>query len=107
MSKRNIGQEILQGLKEIKQWQHGKIKLRTTEIKTPTGTDITEIRNRLNLTQQVFAIFMGVSAATLRNWEQGRRSPHGSAKSLLLIAKKAPEAFLKALHVKHETRRGT
>lgn len=99
MSKRNIGQEILTGLEEIKAWQQGKKKLRTVEVKMPTANDVADIRDHLGLSQQAFATFMGVSVATLRNWEQGRREPHGSAKSLLLIAKKAPEAFLKAFNL--------
>lgn len=99
MSKRNIGEEILQGLKEIKRWRQGKVKLKTTEIEMPSAKDVPVIRNRLGLSQQAFATFMGVSVATLRNWEQGRREPHGSAKSLLLIADKVPEAFQKAFNL--------
>ncbi len=105
MNKRDIGQEILQGLLEIKEWHQGKIKLRTTHIKSPKGSDIVDTRNHLNLTQEQFAALMGVSVATLRNWEQDRRSPHGSARSLLLIAEKAPEAFLKALHQSEDKKR--
>jgi putative transcriptional regulator len=54
----------------------------------------------LGLSQQAFATFMGVSVATLRNWEQGRREPHGPARSLLLIARKVPNAFRKAFDLK-------
>jgi putative transcriptional regulator len=58
--------------------------------------DVPEIRHGLGLSQEGFASFMGVSVATLRNWEQGRREPHGSARSLLLVAKNTPDAFSKA-----------
>jgi putative transcriptional regulator len=37
---------------------------------------------------------MGISVATLRNWEQGRRKPEGPAKVLLMVAEKHPEALL-------------
>jgi putative transcriptional regulator len=40
---------------------------------------------------------IGVSVATLRNWEQGRRQPHGPAKALLKIAAENPKAVEKAL----------
>jgi putative transcriptional regulator len=100
MSKRDLGEEILQGLSEIKEWQKGRLKLRTTQIKMPTSDDVAKIRKKLDLSQSAFAAFMGVSVATLRNWEQGRREPHGSARSLLLIADKSPEAFLKAFNLK-------
>ncbi len=95
MKNRNIGQEILSGIEEIKAWQKGQKKLKVTRLTLPTAGDVAKIRHKLGLSQQAFAAFMGVSVATLRNWEQGRREPHGSAKSLLLIAKKVPEAFLK------------
>jgi putative transcriptional regulator len=96
MKNRDIGQEILSGLEEIKAWQKGEKKLKVTRLTLPVAGDVAKIRHKLGLSQQAFAAFMGVSVATLRNWEQGRREPHGSAKSLLLIAKKVPEAFLKA-----------
>lgn len=100
MKKRDIGAEILQGISEIKEWQKGKLKLRISKVEMPTAGDVAKIRKRLGLSQSAFATFMGVSVATLRNWEQGRREPHGSAKSLLLIADKSPEAFLKAFNFK-------
>jgi len=94
--KRDLGQEILQGINEIKEWQRGHKKLKVTRIALPTAHDVAGIRFNLGLSQESFAIFMGVSVATLRNWEQGRREPQGPARSLLLIAKKVPGAFLKA-----------
>lgn len=102
MGNRDIGKEILQGLKEIKNWQQGKVKLKTTEIDMPSAKDVPVIRNRLGLSQQAFAAFMGVSVGTLRNWEQGRREPQGSAKSLLLIADKVPDALQKAFNLARE-----
>ncbi len=93
---RNIGKEVLQGLKEIKAWQKGKKNLKVTKITLPDAKDVAHIREDLGLSQQAFASFMGVSIATIRNWEQGRRSPHGPARSLLLIARKVPGAFRKA-----------
>jgi putative transcriptional regulator len=97
---RNIGQEILDGIKEIKAWQRGEKKLKTTRVSLPVANDVSKIRRKLGLSQEAFATFMGVSVATLRNWEQGRREPHGSARSLLLIAMKVPSAFLKAFELK-------
>jgi putative transcriptional regulator len=41
---------------------------------------------------------IGVSVATLRNWEQGRRTPDGPALALLQVAAHDPEAVLTALH---------
>lgn len=59
--------------------------------------DIRGIRAKLGLSQSEFALLIGVSVATLQNWEQGRRHPEGPARALLRIAAKNPEAVLEAL----------
>lgn len=56
--------------------------------------NVSEIRRHLGLTQQKFAELLGISAATLRNWEQGRRKPEGAARVLLCVAAKYPKAVL-------------
>ncbi len=94
MSKRDIGKEILDGLKEIKDWERGEIKLKTTKVTIPTARDVARIRGRLGLTQEAFAVLMGVSTRTLQEWEQGRRKPRGPACSLLRVAERHPEALL-------------
>ncbi len=94
---RNVGQEILAGIKEIKEWQQGKKQLKTTRVQLPRAADVAKIRQKLDLTQDEFANFMGVNVKTLQNWEQKRREPQGPARSLLRVAEKAPEAILKAL----------
>jgi putative transcriptional regulator len=38
-----------------------------------------------------------VSLDTIRNWEQGKRSPTGAARALLKVLDKAPKAALVAL----------
>jgi len=112
-NERNIGQEILAGIQEIKEWRQGKKKLKTTRISLPSASDVAKIRKNLDLTQDEFADFMGVKVKTLQNWEQNRREPQGPARSLLYVAKKAPEAILKALprgrttHKHHHARMAT
>lgn len=92
MSDRDIGQEILQGIREIKTHNAGKGNLRTRILKTPAPPE--EIRNRLKLSQAAFAGLMGVSVRTVQDWEQGRRKPSGPAEALLRIAEQQPDAFL-------------
>jgi len=55
------------------------------------------VRKRLGLSQTEFSQRIDVSLDTIRNWEQGKRSPTGAAKALLKILDKAPEAALAAL----------
>ena len=59
--------------------------------------DIKAIRARLDRSQDEFALMIGVSVATLRNWEQGRRSPEGPARALLQVAAENPQAVVDAL----------
>ena len=97
MSKRNIAQEMIKGLEEIKAWKRGELKLKTYSVEMPRAADVPAIRKELGLSQPEFAGFMGVSLGTLRNWEQERREPQGPARALLLVASKQPAAVLAAL----------
>ena len=91
MTKRNIGMEILEGIKEINKFKKGKAKLKTTTLSDPSPAQV--IRKKLELSQAAFAGLMGVSIRTIQDWEQGRRSPKGPAKSLLRVAEQHPEVF--------------
>ena len=60
--------------------------------------DVRKIRQRLGLSQTKFSALLDISPATLRNWEQSRRKPHGPARVLLRIAEKNPRSVLEAVH---------
>ena len=62
-----------------------------------TPVDIKAVRRKLRRSQSEFALMIGVSVATLQNWEQGRRRPDGPARALLKIATENPEAVEQAL----------
>ncbi len=55
-------------------------------------------REKVGLSQNRFAMLIGVSKRTLENWEQGRRHPTGPAKTLLRILDADPEHAVRALH---------
>ena len=55
------------------------------------------VRKRLGLTQLEFSRRIEVSQGTIRNWEQGKRSPTGAAKALLKVLDRMPETALPAL----------
>ena len=84
-SNRDIGTEILQGLRELKHDDSARV------VNVPPVGDI---RRKVGLSQSRFATLLGVSVRTLQDWEQGRRSPSGAAGTLLLIAEKNPAALL-------------
>lgn len=54
--------------------------------------DVKHIRATYKLSQGEFAALLGISVATLRNWEQGRRTPEGPARVLLQVAAQHPDA---------------
>jgi putative transcriptional regulator len=95
MSERDIGLEILDGIREIKAFKKGKVVLKTRELSEPSPAK--EIRRKLKLSQGAFAALMGVSLRTVQDWEQGRREPSGPAKSLLRIAEQHPDVFTQLL----------
>src|SRR3954471_17239797 len=82
---RDIGAEILQGLREIRRGEVGRV------INVP---DVAKTREKTGLSQARFAQLLGVSVRTLQDWEQGRRAPSGAARTLLMIAARNPKALL-------------
>lgn len=82
---RNIGEEILQGIRELKRGEYGRV------INVP---DVATIREKTGLSQARFAQLLGVSVRTLQDWEQGRRAPSGAARTLLMVAARNPQALL-------------
>lgn len=86
--RRNIGKEILDGLRELKRGEYERV------VNVP---DVGKVREKTGLTQSRFAELLGVSVRTLQDWEQGRRVPSGAARTLLLIADRDPKALLKVV----------
>ena len=76
-------------LESVKQMKQGKAA-RITKVKLPEAA---EARAKTGLSQQAFASLLGVSPRTLQDWEQGRRSPTGAAKTLLRVAVAHPEVL--------------
>ena len=58
--------------------------------------EISLIRSKLNMSQAVFASFLGVKPASVMGWEYGTRQPSGAARKLLSIARKNPKILVEA-----------
>jgi putative transcriptional regulator len=86
---------LAQSIKQAGKIKRGKMKASRTTTFNPA--DVRAIRSRLGKSQSEFALMIGVSVATLQNWEQGRRRPEGPAQALLKIASSNPEAVAQAL----------
>lgn len=61
-----------------------------------SNNQIRDIRLKVNLSQEKFAELIGISVATLKNWEQGRRKPSGPANILLQIVEKNPAILFRS-----------
>ena len=88
--------ELLESVRQAGRMRRGT--LRPGRRTTFKPTDVKAVRAKLGQSQAEFAPMIGVSVATLRNWEQGRRTPDGPALALLRVAAKDPQAVVAALH---------
>jgi len=80
------GAELLKAVKQMKAGQKGRVY-------TPEQLLAISARKSVKMTQKEFARLLDVSVDSIQDWEQGRRSPRGAAKTLLRIAQGHPEVL--------------
>ncbi len=80
------GSELLRAVKQMNARKRGRVY-------TPEQLLAISARQSVNLTQKEFAQLLNVSIDSVQDWEQGRRSPRGAAKTLLLVAQSHPEVL--------------
>lgn len=100
MKKSRLGPQLIAGLEEAVAHERGSKKLRSTLVEIPEPARhwrkerIAEVRKRrFGVSQPVFAAILSVTAATVRAWEQGRKTPSGAASRLLELADLQPDVF--------------
>ena len=98
MTKRNLFEELKQGFEEMGLHLEGKITLRTETLEKPSPITITPeevkaIRQRLNLSQAVFARKLRTNVRTFQAWEQGQTKPSQQAALLLRMVERSPQIF--------------
>lgn len=96
MSKRAFD-KIMEGLDQARAYLDGTADKRHYRVHVPEKVDVRKIRARLGLSQEAFAATYGFALSAVRDWEQGRRNPERSARILLKIVEKEPEAVTRAL----------
>ena len=69
---------------------------KTLDHSDPAGF-VRQVRARCGLTQAAFAERIEVPIETVRNWEQGKRSPRGPARALLKLIDRAPDVAFATL----------
>jgi putative transcriptional regulator len=100
-------QELLASVREAGAIERGERRPSRAFVVAPP--DVRALRRGYGLTQERFARMLGISVATLRNWEQGRRRPEGSACVLLRVVARHPDAVIETvfgwISSRHSTRR--
>jgi putative transcriptional regulator len=87
---------LMQGLNEARAYAQGKT-VAGLRVHVPAQLDVATIRKRAGLSQARFAATVGVPPGTLKNWEQGRRTPEGPARVLLAMLDKNPSLVSEVL----------
>ena len=109
----NFGDLLIQSLEEVRSIQRGEseparrvrrvITAQDADVEPPRhygGAGIQHIRERMGLSQAVFARVLNASPDTVKAWEQGKREPDGMALALLEVADTHPEALLERVREK-------
>ncbi len=101
--KKELFEDLVESIQEA-----GKIKkglLKPSRVFNYKAVDVKRVRNKLHVSQGQFALMIGVSKATLQNWEQGRRMPQGPARRLLQIVERHPHVLVDSLAKKTAKKR--
>lgn len=94
--KREIFSELIEGFDALAEERQGKLTLRTHKVKLATLLPITaeevlKVRQQLNLSRSVFAMYLRTNTRTLENWEQGRARPNAQATTLIRLVERFPD----------------
>ncbi len=92
----NLGDALLEGLNEVRDWKAGKLALEVVNIPAMPAAEVKAIRKSVASSAKVFEARFGIPAGTLNNWEQGRRKPDVTARLLLRVIAAAPSVVEKA-----------
>lgn len=92
--KKAVGNTVQDLLKRGVKTSFTEKELKELGVEVPriemSAKDIQAIRERIKLSQSVFAKILNVSSSSVKQWEQGKRTPTGSTKVLLELLKKNP-----------------
>ncbi len=88
---------IMSGLHDALAMARGDKKAGKVTRVSVRAADVKAARKQVGLTRDEFASAFGLSAATLRKWENGERHPTGAARALLTIIAREPDAVLRAI----------
>lgn len=95
MTKRDIFSELMEGFDALEEAREGKLTLRTTEVEYKPAPEMTPenvraLREKLHVSQPVFARKLRTGVRTIKNWEQGISKPNDQAAILLKLIDRDP-----------------
>jgi putative transcriptional regulator len=96
--RRDLFNELTEGMATLAEVRHGKRTLRTRTIEykaTPRiiPKELVRLRESLNLSRALFAVYLRTNVRTLENWEQGRAKPNAHAALLINLVKQYPDTI--------------
>ena len=92
-----VGKEVETALGEVLAHVRGEVDLPCRIVDDPAAEHIRAVRKRMKLSRQKFADRFGLDARAVQDWEQGRRVPDRSARVLLTVIDRDPEAVVRVL----------
>ena len=102
--KRDLYTEIGEGMAALADARQGKQTLRTHALEYKPAPNVTpmeliRLRERLNLSRALFAIYLRTNVRTLENWEQGRARPNAQAALLINLVKQYPDTVQRLANI--------
>ena len=96
--KHNIFDELVEGFDALAQEREGRLTLHshTVQVKdlpAVTSEELISLRERLDMSRPVFALYLRINPRTLESWEQGRAKPYAQATTLIRLIEKHPETM--------------
>lgn len=91
-----LGLALEESLREVAAWRRGEVALAAVDVDPMPAKRIKAIRKKVAKSAKAFERRFGIPAATLHNWEQGRRKPDPTARLLLKVIEQDPEAVERA-----------
>lgn len=92
-----LGKRLVSPAKEAAAHLRGELSLTEYEITVPETIDVAGLRDRLGLSQARFAAAFGLNVDAVQAWEQHRRRPDRTARILLAVIAREPDAVRRAL----------
>ena len=107
--RKNLGPLLVRSMREAVRIESGALRPARRHRRTITDVTVSpppaygasrirELRDRLGLSQPLFAQALNVSVGTIRGWEQGARVPDGPSRRLLEVVEQEPKVLLRAVH---------